>query len=320
MAGKVKLGISLFSLTPLFVTRQWDLERCLKEVHEMGYEGIEVVAAQMVPNYPYPSDEWIQDFKGLLKKYELTLVTWSAYIDMGIRADRDLTEEEIIQYTRNDMIYAKKAGAQMVRTQHAISPKIYKRMLPFCKEIGVKLVIEMHSPHHPEVDVWKEYLEIMRDPASEGYFGVVPDFGIFQFTPHKIAIDSYLEGGCRKEALDKIIMEHESGRSLEEIINAGDYTEYEKGVIADIKHKFSAPAKVGDLAKLLSCTPYIHGKFHYLEKNCEDSTIPYGELMESIKNSGFEGYIACEYEGHRFDIDPKEQINRFAIMIDKMLK
>ena len=38
------------------------------------------------------------------------LVCWSAYIDMGIRSDRDLTPEEIIQFTRNDMIYAKKAG------------------------------------------------------------------------------------------------------------------------------------------------------------------------------------------------------------------
>ncbi len=46
---------------------------------------------------------------------------------MGIRTDENLTEEEIIQFTKNDLIYAKKAGFPMVRTQHAISPDIFQK-------------------------------------------------------------------------------------------------------------------------------------------------------------------------------------------------
>ncbi len=315
---KIKLGITLFSLTPYYVTKEWDLERCLKEVHEMGYQGIELVAAQMVPDYPNPSDQWLENFKALLKKYELNLITWSAYIDMGIRTDRDLTEKEIIQYTRNDMIYAKKAGARMVRTQHGITPEVYRKMLPLCKVLDMKLVIEMHSPHHPQVPVWKEYLKIMADPETEDYFGVVPDFSIFQHTPHKLAIDAFLKGGCRKEVLDTIIAMHDAGLGEEEMISGGDYTDYEKEVIADIKHRFSAPAKVEELAKLLPCTPYIHGKFHYITKDCKDPTIPYERAIEIIKKSDFHGYIACEYEGHRFDIDAKEQLSRFVSMINRL--
>ena len=46
----------------------------------------------------------------LLLKHDLKPLCWSAYIDYGIRSDRDLNEEEIIQFTLNDLIYAKKAG------------------------------------------------------------------------------------------------------------------------------------------------------------------------------------------------------------------
>ena len=128
-------------------------------------------------------------------KYELEPVCWSAYIDMGIRSDRDLTEEEIIQFTVNDLIYAKKAGFPLVRTQHAISPKIFRQMIPFCKELGVKLTIEMHHPHHPEVPVWKEYFEIMKG-EGKGWLGFVPDFSIFQTMPHKLYLDQAISFGA----------------------------------------------------------------------------------------------------------------------------
>ena len=66
----------------------------------------------MVPEYPYPSDRWLNEFRELLQKHGLQPICYSAYIDYGIRTDRDLTEEEIIQFTVNDMIYAKKAGIE----------------------------------------------------------------------------------------------------------------------------------------------------------------------------------------------------------------
>lgn len=320
MESKIKIGISLFSLTPLYVSRKMSFEDCLKAAHDMGFEGVEIVAAQMVPEYPNPSDEWLEYCKEQITKHQLKLVTWSAYVDMGIRSDRDLTTEEIVQYTRNDLIYAKKVGAEIVRTQHAITPEIFRKMLPFCKELDIKLTIEMHSPHHPDVPVWKEYLDIMAEPETEGYLGVVPDFSIFQYTPHKLAIDSYIAGGCRHEKLKQIINDHNEGLSAEEIIAGGDYSDDEIKSVHDIKHRFNAPAKVDDFRKLLPYAPYIHGKFHYLTEECSDPTIPYEELLKMMVEFGYEGYIACEFEGHSFEEDPRIQLKRFVTMVNRILK
>ncbi len=320
-ADDIKLGVSLFSFSSIYCTHTLDLEGILKKASEMGYEGIEIVAAQSVPGYPNPSDEWLEEFRGLLKKYNLHLVCWSAYIDMGIRSDRDLSEAEIIQYTRNDLIYAKKAGADLVRTQHAISPAIFRKMLPYCKELGMKLAIEMHSPHHPDVPVWKEYLDIMAEPGCLGWLGIVPDCGIFQHTPHKLAIDMFLEGGFDKAKLDNVIRLHNEKKTEEEILASDSFTEYEKTCIEDIKHRFSAPAKVKDLERLIPYTFYIHGKYHYLPEECNDPTIPYAEIIQELKKLNYKGYIASEFEGHEMSGDDNtiEQLERYITMFNRLL-
>ena len=319
MKQDIKLGISLYSFSTEYIHEKLDLEGVLKKAKDMGYEGIEIVAAQMVPEYPYPSDNWLAEFKSLLEKYELEPVCWSAYIDMGIRTDRDLTEEEIIQFTKNDLIYAKKAGFPMVRTQHAISPDIFRKMIPFCKKLGMKLTIEMHHPHHPEVPVWKEYFSIMKN-EGRGVLGFVPDFSIFQKYPHQLYIDQAISFGCRKDKIQEITELHKKGGDLDRILN-GDFNEIEKHTAEEMFAKFSAPARIEQLKDIIDSAFYIHGKFYYLDNDEHDECIPFEEIVTTIRDLGYKGYIASEYEGHHFDetIDSEEQLKHFVALNTKIL-
>ena len=316
----IKLGISLYSFSTEYIHEKLDFEGVLKKARDMGYQGVEIVAAQMVPDYPYPTDEWLAQCKALLAKYELEPVCWSAYIDMGIRSDRDLTEEEIIQFTVNDLIYAKKAGFPMVRTQHAISPKIFRQMIPFCKELGVKLTIEMHHPHHPEVPVWKEYFDIMKN-EGKGILGFVPDFSIFQTMPHKLYLDQAVSFGCRPEKLAEIVELHRQKADYSVVAN-GDYNEIEKHTAEEMFGKFSAPAKIEQWKDIIDCAFYMHGKFYYLDNDDHDPCIPFEEIVAEIKRLGYKGYIASEYEGHHFDetIDSEEQLRHFVALMTKNLE
>ena len=316
----IKLGISLYSFSTEYIHEKLDFEGVLKKARDMGYQGVEIVAAQMVPGYPYPTDEWLAECKALLAKYELEPVCWSAYIDMGIRSDRDLTEEEIIQFTVNDLIYARKAGFPLVRTQHAISPKIFRQMIPFCKELGVKLTIEMHHPHHPEVPVWKEYFDIMKN-EGKGILGFVPDFSIFQTMPHKLYLDQAVSFGCRPEKLAEIVELHRQKADYS-VVENGDYNDIEKHTAEEMFGKFSAPAKIEQLKDIIDCAFYMHGKFYYLDNDDHDPCIPFEELVAEIKRLGYKGYIASEYEGHHFDetIDSEEQLRHFVALMTKNLE
>lgn len=319
MNNKIELCLTLYALSSEYVNGKYSLEDCLRKAKEMGYTGIELVASQMIPEYPYPSKKWMDEFTGLLKKYELRPVCYSAYIDMGTHSDRDLTEDEIIQSTLNDMRYAKYMGFDLVRTQHAISPAIFEKMLPYAKKIGIILSIEMHHPHNPEVPVWKEFLRIM--DHSDGYLGIVPDFSIFAETPHALHIKQAVEDfGCCEKKVAEIIKLHKAG-TTEETLLQGEYSDAEKEFIKDIFHTYgNGKAHLEWLDVILKNTVYIHGKFWYLEGE-EDHTIPCDKILPIIKASGYHGYIASEYEGHHFSdgIDSCEQLTRWVNMTKRIL-
>ncbi|MDR1766589.1 MAG: TIM barrel protein [Lachnospiraceae bacterium] len=318
--GDIKLCLTLYSFSWEYASRKLSLEEILRKAKEMGYSGIELVASQMVPGYPYPTEEWMGYFSGLLEKYGLEPICYSAYIDMGIHSDRDLCEEEIFNFTLNDMICAKRMGFALVRTQHAISPAIYKKMLPYCKKLGMILAIEMHHPHNPEVPVWKELLSIMGE--SDGYLGVVPDFSIFAEKPHAFHITQAIEDfGGRPEKVAEIARRHQDGAD-EDTLLAGDYNDGEKTFIKDVFHTYgNGKANLGWMRELLPVTVYIHGKFWYMGDDEVDHTTPCDKLIPIIKESGYKGYIASEYEGHHFnpDTDTQEQLGRWVRMTNRLL-
>ena len=313
----IKLGASIYSMTSNFVKYGQSLESCLQEIADMGFKGVEMVAAQTVPEYPHPTDKWLYEFRDLLEKYGLTPVCYSAYIDYGMRTERDMTREEIIQSTQNDMIYAKKVGFQMVRTQHSISPEIFEAMVPFCEELDMMLTIEMHHPHHPGVPVWEKYIELMH---KYRHLGAVPDFGIFQRRPHRLLINRLLQAGFRPDKLEEMLKNFEEKVPAEESARALGLTEQETGFTKSIYGMFN-PTPISALETLVPVSPYMHGKFYYLENGELDPCVPYHEILPKCKELGFKGFIAAEYEGHHFDmtVDIKQQLAYYADIFHKYI-
>lgn len=309
----INLAITLYSFSSEYVTGKLGFEDCLKQAKNMGFTAIELVASQMVPEYPYPGREWIANFRELVAKYELEPLCYSAYIDMGIHTDRDLTEEEIFQSTLNDMVYAKELGFKFVRTQHAISPKIFRRMKPYCEKIGVKLAIEMHAPHDPTVPVWREYLEIMKD--SEGQLGVVPDFSIFAERPHQLLIEQAIEDfACRPDKVNIIVNNFVKKYPITNL-NTEGLSDAEKK-FADEVYTDYKELHLEWLEELVLYSFYMHGKYWYLADENDDSGVPYAKISKKLNDLDYKGYIACEFEGHHFkeDINTREQLQRYVKM------
>ncbi len=314
---KLKFGISLYSYANSFFTRKYDIEQCIASAKKLGFDGITIVAAQSAEEYPFISDEWLANLKYLMDKYEMEPICWEAYLDVGMRADRDMTKEEIIEYTKNDIIYAKKAGFNNVKTQQAITPEIFESMLPFCKKLGVKLNIEMHNPHHPQVPVWQEYFKVMA--RSDGYLGVCPDTSIFQKYPHQLHINQAYDEGCSKEKIGKALKDMAAGMSLDDQLK-GDYSDTEKKYITEFYGKNGAPRDPEELRSMLPYSHMIHGKFYYLADSETDPCIPYEKIIPIIKEYGYNGYFVAEYEGHHFSIkeSDEEQLSRFKALIEKL--
>lgn len=61
--SKIKLGVTLYSFSTEYCKGEMSLEDCIRVSKELGAEGFEIVATQMIPSYPYVSDKFLGSWK-----------------------------------------------------------------------------------------------------------------------------------------------------------------------------------------------------------------------------------------------------------------
>lgn len=101
--SNIKLGITLYCFTQEYCRGEMTLEDCIRKAKEIGSEGYEIVATQMVPSYPYVSDKFLGEIKAMSEYYDIAPICYSANMDRGMRGDRNLTEDEMLQMAINDV-------------------------------------------------------------------------------------------------------------------------------------------------------------------------------------------------------------------------
>lgn len=332
--GNVKHSITLYGFGRKYVQGEYTFEDILGKAKSLGADGIEVVAPQMVPGHPNPTDEWVSYFKDVTAQYGLDPVCYSVYIDSGKHKGRFLNEGERFAETINEMEVAKKLGFKIVRSQDALLPTTMEKLLPYAEELGLHLAIELHGPWSPSTPVFQEYYELFERKNSE-FLGVVPDYSAFTSGAPETVLNCFPDGVCHKDILMKInelyatteIPEDELVKQI--LAEGGDELDVE---IAR-KRIFSIPttAKMGTIyyrthpdydgfRRMLKYSKYMHGKFWYCNDNLECRGIDYPKFVKIMKEEGYQGYIASEYEGGGFDesIDDEDQIARHIRMLEKL--
>lgn len=334
MHDGIKHGITLYGFGNQFLTGALSFDEILKKASDLGADGIELVSPQMVPGHPNPSQEWMDHFTGTCKEYGLTPVCYSVYIDSGKHKGRFLNETERLTCTINEMEYAKRMGFSIVRSQDALLPTTMEKLLPYAEELGIHLAIELHGPWAPSSPLFQEYAELFEKKNSE-YLGVVMDFSAFTSGAPQTVLNIFPDDLCHKKLLMEInhlyttteIPEEELIKKIYE--GGGD----DADVYIAQKRIFSIKpgARMGTpyyrthpdyegFRRLLKWSKYMHGKFWYIDEDLNCPDINYREFVKIMKEEGYHGFIASEYEGSNFDetISDEEQIRRHIRMIDKL--
>ena len=92
----------------------YTFEDCVKKAAECGAEGYEIVATQMIPSYPYISNEFLELVNDCKRKYGIGPICYSASNDLGMRYDRNLTEDELLEAAIVDIQSAHKLGCSIL--------------------------------------------------------------------------------------------------------------------------------------------------------------------------------------------------------------
>ena len=325
--GNIELGATLFCYGTEYKRYEFDFEECVRQAAEAGATGYEIVGSQMIPSYPNVNDEFLGLVERCRVKYGIGPVGYGANNDKGMRFDRNLTDEEMLADAIIDLKAANKLGCKVMRVQYMMSPVAFERLAPYAEIFDVRCGIEIHNPETPASPAMQEYLSVIKKTGSK-YLGFVPDFGFLAVAPNKPMWLKALEAGVKEEHLELAADCRRKGLSQEEatqrVMAAGANPAIMTALsgmygFVQFHDRKDLPGLLKELEQIIPYSFEMHGKFHYIEDNGEEASIPYGEILPLLRDSEFQGYLICEYEDEQMS-GGAELTRRMLAMEKRILK
>ena len=322
-AHKIKRGVAMYSFQEEYFMRTMTVEDCLRQMSDIGAYRIELLAEMMVPDFPNPSNAWVEQWHGWVDKYKLVPTCYTQFIDTMRTKTHNLTTEEGVQTMLRDIRLAKRLGIPKIRALVGTPVDILEATVPHLEKEDVWLGVEIHFPIPIRGHLTDRLLKIA---DKTDHFGFVPDFGIFQNKPNPYLRDRLIRDG---------VVTRDAALFIE---NAWENKAEKQKVLADVKKMSGGPGASGyvenvygivaqnprDLLPIMSKCRHIHGKTWGLTEACIDPAIDLTQVIPALIEGGYDGDIATEYEGQRWvqDVEPfsaVEMIDRHQVMLRRLL-
>lgn len=280
--GKPKRGVSLYSYTGVFGVTM-TMEDCFIDINDMEAEGIEILANGHIPNYPDPSEEWVDWWFSMLNKYNLVPAEYGHWVDSRRQAGRTLTSKESFDMIVRDIKLAHKLGFKVGRTK-----------------LGV--IDETLTP----VENWKEFIKMALPVAEENDFVMCPEIHMPTVLKSKMVddyVDFIVKTGTRNFGLN---------------IDFGVFSTKVPNIPGMDQFKPSQPE---DIIPLLPYVHACHAKFGNMSDDLIETTHPYPEIIKILVDHKWEGYLLSEYEGPGMN-EPEyasDQVRRQHVMLKRLL-
>jgi sugar phosphate isomerase/epimerase len=286
----LQYGVSLYSYTGDMYTLL-TLDDAMAEIADLGATGVEILGEGNIPGYPAPATTWIDDWHASLARHGLTPTNYGSWIDSRMWQHRDLTADEGVEILHRDLKLAATLGFTSVRPKigvvsmdlkpHPIWEDVILRSLELAADLGVVICPEIHAPTPIKHEVVDEYIAFIERTGSP-HFRLLIDTGIFQrsatFAKHAGLSDEAQEEGWRKP--------------------------------------LAVP--MSDLVAVLPYVHFIQAKFFDVTDDLTDPQIPWDEIVATLVEHGYTGYLSSEYEGDRDPYRGVEQVRRQHALLRKL--
>ena len=279
-----KRGIALYSYSAEYGMTK-NLEDCFEDMYDMGAHGLEILANTHIENYPNPTDEWVEEWFRLLDKYEIVPVEYGNWIDFHMLGYRDLTTEESYELLARDMRLAHRLGFTVMRTK---MPVISSKLDP--------------------VENWREIIKMALPLAEELNIKMCPE----------IHAPTNLDSEMVQNFVDFI--EETGTKNFGLNIDFGVFQNNFDKEPPERRHFMgSKPEEIIPLLPYVYC---CHAKFNDMSDDFEETTIPYKEVVDIMKEHGWDGYLLSEYEGRdKYDLgyEVGQTLRKHHIMLKRYL-
>lgn len=339
MDYKIGRSVSLYSYQEEYYLGKMNLEDCIREVSKTGATGIELLAEQMIDEFPVITPEFKENWFGWMEKYGTEPTCYDAFLENHIYDNRTLTLKEQVKMMERDLKIAGELGFKTLRTLVSTPMDVIEGSLGCAEANDVKICIEVHSPFSLNSGWADGYMEMILRTGTK-HFGFMPDFGIFCKSVPDVAREQALRMGAHPEIVKvvddaflnrvekgfvKIKYDTNLGRAHGEYMKANGMPELmakieamggnaaDKAYAGDsFQYTWNDPQDVIDNIKYIYHT---HAKCYNTSADYVETSIPIKEVVEAYKKAGYHGFLSTEYEGNRlindaFDVDSVEQVRR----------
>lgn len=344
----IKRGVSFYSYQQTQFFKQMNWKDMIREVHDnLKTDGVEIVDEAIIKKYPFATDEFVFDWNNEIARFNMNPVTMDVYLDVHQFRDHIMNHREAAERLKNDIKLAAKLGFKNVRCLCLVPTEVIEMALSTAEKYDIKIGKEIHAPlpikpglSHGKVDpvldprMADQMIELIERTGTK-HAGLVPDFGIFQHSPTKLAID-YYKRQYSPEMIE-FILDKGKENNVEEVLKMMDekYSNHSMNfmTLGSLIMKGSS-AKPEDIKDIIPYIVSIHGKFYHMTEvagqldQYEDQAIEYEKPIQYLVENGFDGYINSEFEGQRYCqdldktqmIDEVEQVRRHHEMLTRLIR
>jgi sugar phosphate isomerase/epimerase len=289
----LRFGVSTYSYTGDIYTLM-TLDEVAADIADLGATGIEILSEGNIPGYPNPSAQWVDHWHELLATHGLTATNYGSWVDTDLWRDRSLTEEEAAAQLQLDLRLAKWLGFTSVRPKfgvtsweldpHPVWEGAVLRSLDLAAELDLVICPEIHAPTPIAHPVTQGYVDLIERTGTD-HFKLLIDTGIFQTSP----VDENPDG-----------IEAEEGKERPAPMEA-----------------LAVP--MSDLVAVLPHVHFIQAKFFEVDDDLHDLHVPWEDIVPTLLDNGWCGWISSEYEGRREPYRGRDQVRRQHALVRQLV-
>ena len=303
----ISLGLTLYSLTNEWWERHYTLESLIAGVSDHGIgPGVEIVGFQSIRSYPEVDSDFVYHWKRLHDTYGIVPTCLSSNIDVCLRPDRPLSEDEMVDYLNRQLETAHLLGFPVIRVQIGADSGVLRRCLPLAEKYGIAMGMEIHAPESsmtPLIMKVRDFYDSMESP----YLGFVPDFSSTMRAVPPTELAQLHALGVPIEQVNALAHEWKDGEggSFERFgrwaagaRSAGVHEELvNQAMMVFTMHGREPISTWSDIAGQIV---HVHGKCYEFDEAGNEPSIDYPAVARVLVDGGYQGWISTEWEGHSF--------------------
>lgn len=295
---QIKLGATLYSFNEEYHTYKLSFDDCMALLGSLGPgQGVEIVGPQVIRGFPQLSEEFEYRFRAAVERYGLEPTAYGAYGDFQRVTGRSLTRHEELDYLELQLRAAATLGFPIVRVQP--SEVVLTDLVPIAERLGVRMGIEIHTPWLiEETGDLIDRVDRVDSPA----LGFIPDCGTFCHSPAQVCLDRFLELGVPRRIVSEVTDAWHARMPEEEVrTRVGDLGGDELAqLLVTESIVYFGHSDPRSMLQIMPRIIHVHGKFFDLNADGTDTAVRFPEVVDVLKEGGYDGYISCEYEGHHW--------------------